>query len=154
MLTAACFGLAGLLLAGYALAVRAPWPRGAQLAHVVVSGLLMRAVQFGAFYSALGPGVPGGVVVLIQGLNPPLIAVLAIPLLGERLTGRQWLGFAVGATGVGMAIVDQLGFSTRGVALCMLGLLKLTAGTLHRSGSSRRWTCAPGPRCSSSPAPP
>jgi drug/metabolite transporter (DMT)-like permease len=132
LLTFARFALAGLLLGGFALAVRAPWPRGRQLGHVVVSGILVQAVQFAAFYSAIGLHVPAAVVALVQGLNPVLIALVAGRLLGERVTPRQWLGFGLGAVGVALAVADRLSFSLVGVALCVVGLLALSAGTIYQ----------------------
>ena len=132
LLTFARFALAGLLLGGFALAVRAPWPRGRRLAHVVVSGILVQAVQFGAFYSAIGLHVPAAVVALVQGLNPVLIALVAGRLLGERVSPRQWLGFGLGAAGVGLAVADRLSFSPVGVAFCVVGLLALSLGTVYQ----------------------
>ncbi|MEU7746033.1 EamA family transporter [Nonomuraea sp. NPDC049158] len=131
LLTFARFALAGLLLGGFALAVRAPWPRGRRLAHVVVSGILVQAVQFGAFYSAIGLHVPAAVVALVQGLNPVVIALVAGRLLGERVSPRQWVGFGLGAAGVGLAVADRLSFSLTGVALCVVGLLGLSLGTVY-----------------------
>ncbi|MFD1541061.1 DMT family transporter [Nonomuraea guangzhouensis] len=132
LLTFARFALAGLLLGGFALAVRAPWPRGRKLVHVAGSGILVQAVQFGAFYSAIGLHVPAAVLALVQGLNPVLIALLAGRLLGERVSPRQWLGFGLGATGVGLAVADRLSFSPAGVALCVVGLLALSLGTVYQ----------------------
>ena len=99
LLTFSRFAVAGVLLTIVALVTKSPWPKGRMLLHVIVVGLLMQAVQFGAFYTAIGAGLPGGVVALIQGFNPVLIALLAGFLLGEEITGRQWLGFAIGADG-------------------------------------------------------
>lgn len=132
LLTFARFALAGLLLGGFALAVRAPWPRGRRLAHVMVSGVLVQAVQFGAFYSAIGLHVPAAVVALVQGLNPVVIALVAGRLLGERVSPRQWVGFGLGAAGVGLAVADRLSFSLAGVAFCVVGLLGLSLGTVYQ----------------------
>ncbi|HEU5027726.1 MAG TPA: EamA family transporter [Spirillospora sp.] len=132
LLIFARFAAAGILLAGYAIAVRAPWPRGRALAHLAVSGLLIQAVQFGALYSALATGLPAGVVALVQGLNPVVIALLAARVLGERITGRQWAGFALGAAGVVLAVADRVAFSPLGVVLSLVGLLGLSLGTLYQ----------------------
>ncbi|HEX2312503.1 MAG TPA: DMT family transporter, partial [Thermomonospora sp.] len=96
-----------------------------------VSGLLIQAVQFGAFYSALGMDLPAAVVSLVQGLNPVVIA-LAARFLGEAVTGRQWLGFAIGAAGVVLAVADRLSLSAWGVVLCLVGLAGLIVGTLYQ----------------------
>jgi drug/metabolite transporter (DMT)-like permease len=132
LLLAGRFGLAGLALAGYAVAVRATWPRGRQLAHAVVAGLLMQIVQFGAFYTAMAEHVSAAVVSLVQGLNPVVIAVFASRFLGERVNGRQWLGFAVGGVGVGLAVADQSSFSVVGLLLSVVGLLGLSLGTIYQ----------------------
>ncbi|WP_219466611.1 DMT family transporter [Nonomuraea rhizosphaerae] len=132
LLIFARFALAGLLLGAFALAVRAPWPRGRQLVHVIVSGILVQAVQFSAFYAAIDLRVPAAVVALVQGLNPVLIALVAGRLLGERVTPRQWLGFGLGAAGVGLAVADRLSFSPAGVLLCVAGLLALSLGTVYQ----------------------
>ncbi|NUW46072.1 DMT family transporter [Nonomuraea rhodomycinica] len=131
LLMFARFALAGALLAGYALLTRAPWPRGRAAAHIAVSGLLIQAVQFGGFYTALGMGFPAAVVSLVQGLSPVVI-VLATRLLGEPVTRRQGLGFALGAAGVVLAVADRVSLSAGGVLLCLLGLFGLSAGTLYQ----------------------
>ncbi|MFC9893374.1 DMT family transporter [Nocardia sp. NPDC127579] len=123
--------IGGALLAGYAWAVRATWPRGQTLRHVVIAGLLMQIVQFGAFYTAMSHQVSGAVIALIQGLNPVLIAVFA-GFLGETVTARQWAGFGIGGVGVAAAVVDQSNFSVAGLLLCLLGLFGLSMGTVYQ----------------------
>lgn len=132
LLTFARFAIAGLLLAAFSLAVRTPWPRGRELAHVAVSGLLVLAVQFGAMYTALGLGLPAAIVALVQGLNPVIIALVAGRLLGERVSARQWLGFGLGALGVMLAVADRLSFSLAGIGLCVIGLLGMSLGTVYQ----------------------
>ncbi|MEC3981461.1 DMT family transporter [Amycolatopsis sp. H20-H5] len=132
LLTFSRFAVAGVLLTAIALVSRSRWPRGRLLAHVVVTGLLMQAVQFGAFYLAIARGLPGGVVALVQGLNPVVIALLAGPVLGERITRAQWLGFGVGGAGVALAVIDQIHVSASGIVLCFVGLLGLGLGTVYQ----------------------
>ncbi|HEY4006500.1 MAG TPA: DMT family transporter [Pseudonocardia sp.] len=132
LLTFARFAVAGVLLAGLACALHRRWPRGRQLGHIAVSGLLMQAVQFGALYAAMGLGLPGGVVALVQGLNPAVIALLAGPVLGERASGRQCWGYGVGAAGVLLAVSDQWSHSPLGVLCAVVGLVGLGAGTVYQ----------------------
>ncbi|MFD5749199.1 DMT family transporter [Streptomyces sp. NPDC127033] len=132
LLTFSRFAVAGLLLTLVALVVKSPWPKGKPLLHVVVTGLLMQAVQFGAFYTAIGAGLPGGVVALIQGFNPVLIALMAGFVVGERITRQQWLGFAVGGSGVALAVAGALDFSTGAIVLSFVGLLGLSVGTVYQ----------------------
>jgi drug/metabolite transporter (DMT)-like permease len=132
LLTFARFAVAGVLLTALALLTHARWPRGRQLGHVVVSGLLLQALQFGAIYVAIGQGLPGGVVALVQGLNPALIALFAAPVLGERIGRRQWWGFGVGGLGVLLAVSDQWTHSVLGVVSAVVGLLGLSGGTVYQ----------------------
>ncbi|MEW9530863.1 DMT family transporter [Microbispora sp. NPDC049125] len=132
LLTLCRFALAGMLLAAVALVTRAPWPRGRALGHVVVAGLLLQAVQFGAFYTAMSLGVTGAVAALVQGLHPVLTALLAVPLLGERVSRRQAMGFALGAAGVVLAVAERISSVGGGVLLCVAGLLGLSFGTLYQ----------------------
>ncbi|MCA1941376.1 MAG: DMT family transporter, partial [Caenispirillum bisanense] len=69
---------------------------------------------------------------------PLLTAVAVGPLLGERVTGRQWLGLVLGLGGVGMVVGEKLA-GTGVVALdpvalvgAVLALLGITAGTLYQ----------------------
>ena len=126
------FGFAALALTAYAVAVGARWPRGAQWGHAAVAGLLMQVVQFGSFYTAMSEHVSAAVVSLVQGLNPVVIALFAGRVLGESVTVRQWLGFGIGGIGVGLAVVDQSALSPVGLALCALGLVGLSLGTVYQ----------------------
>lgn len=132
LLTFARFVGAGGLLALTALLTGARWPRGRQLGHVAVSGLLIQAVQFGAMYTAMAKGLPGGVVALVQGLNPALIALLAAPLLGERIRRAQWWGFGIGTAGVLLAVSDRWSFAPAAVVFAVFGLLGLSVGTIYQ----------------------
>ncbi|MGK8521204.1 DMT family transporter [Nocardia asteroides] len=137
------FAIAGVLLTLYALAARVTWPRGSQLHHVLVAGLSVQVVQFGAFYTAMAEHVPAAVIALVQGLNPVVIALCA-GLIGETVTMRQWLGFAIGGVGVALAVVDQAHFTVTGLLLCVVGLLGLSLGTVYQ----KRFTPTVDPRAS------
>src|SRR5690606_26471876 len=63
-------------------------------------GVLAVFIYLGGFALAIGQRVPTGLVALIADLVPLAIAVLAQPMLGERLSGRQWLGTAIAVAGV------------------------------------------------------
>ncbi len=126
------FALAGAALTLYAVVVQAKWPHGRELIHVLIAGLLMQMVQFGAFYTAMADHVSAAVISLVQGLNPVVIALFAGTVLGERVTRRQWAGFAIGGVGVGLAVVDQSHFSAVGLVLCVAGLLGLSLGTVYQ----------------------
>lgn len=130
------FGLVTLLLLALTLAMRVPWPGSlTQAAHIAVAGVLINAVYIGGVFSAIYRGVPTGIVSLIVGLQPLFTAVVAGRLLGEKVYGRQWLGFGLGLLGVMLVLGDKISFaggSWSGIAMAILALLGMTAGTLYQ----------------------
>ena len=73
-------------------------------------------------------------IALVQTLNPLLTALLAWPLLGERLRPLQWLGLGLGAAGV-VLIVGMAAMSSplqlHGLLLTAGGVAGLCGGTLY-----------------------
>jgi drug/metabolite transporter (DMT)-like permease len=108
LLTLIRFAAAGAILALASWITRAPWPRGRQLGHVIVAGLLLQAVQFGGFYWAMALGLPAALTALIQGLTPVLTATAAWLLLREHTSPAQRVGFVLGTAGVVLAVAGRL----------------------------------------------
>jgi drug/metabolite transporter (DMT)-like permease len=127
-----CLG-AVLVLLPLVLVSAAPWPHG-RILHVAVAGLLLQAGYLGGVWSAIKIGMPAGLSALIVGLQPILTA-FAAPLVGERVTPRQWLGLLLGLGGVGLVVYAKIslnGLSPAAIALCLLALLSITSGTLYQ----------------------
>jgi len=121
------------ILAGIA---RAPWPSSPREAlHIAVAGVGIQAGYLGCIWVAIADGAPAGVVALIVNLQPVLTAV-AGPLVGERVSARQWLGLCLGFAGVALVVSSKLGgadgISAAGVALAVVALITMTAGTLYQ----------------------
>jgi len=115
-----------------ALGAGAAWPRGRQFGWVVLTGLLLQAVQFSGVYTALEVGVPAGLVALLAGTSPVLVAVGGSLFFDERLDRRQWLGSAIGVLGVVFAVADEMqgALTVGGLLLALLGVAGLASGTL------------------------
>ncbi len=127
------FGIA--LLVPLALLARPSWPRGSTLGHVVVAGLLMHAVNLGGSHYAQYLGMSAGIAALILALQPLVTAIVAAPLLGERLRSPQWLGVALGLLGVGLVVwhkIDLRALSAPALAAVSIALAAITAGTLYQ----------------------
>ena len=124
-----------VLLALLALAGRARWPAEArQWLHLGAAGLLIHALYLGGVFVAISQGLPAGVVSLLVGLQPLLTAVFAGVIVGERVSGRQWLGLSLGLTGAILILSGRLsgGFGWAGVLPALLALLGITFGTLYQ----------------------
>jgi drug/metabolite transporter (DMT)-like permease len=130
------YALVMVLMAGVALVMRAPWPSTfREVGHIAVAGLLLQAVYFGGVWLAMGKGVGVGAAALIVCTQPIVTALFVGPLLGERVTVRQWLGFGLGVAGVALVVARklELGLGTgEGMAWAFVGLLGITFGTLYQ----------------------
>ncbi|RRR70821.1 MAG: DMT family transporter [Candidatus Viridilinea halotolerans] len=134
------FVIVSTLLAGLALLLRSPWPRSWRaLGHIAVAGLLLHGGYLGGVFIAIDNGMPAGISALIVSLQPILTAVIAQPLLGERVAGRQWVGLLLGLLGVGMVVGEKI-LLVSGVPLIapisMVGitvaLFSTTLGTIYQ----------------------
>jgi drug/metabolite transporter (DMT)-like permease len=118
-------------IAAAVLLVRRPTVSRKDLVTQVVMAFFSQFVYLGLIFIGIDHGITAGVTALIGSLQPILIATVAGPLLGERVSGRQWIGLLLGVAGVGMVVADDL---TAGNALLFLipvgGLLGLVIGTI------------------------
>jgi drug/metabolite transporter (DMT)-like permease len=133
--------VASLVMVAIALALRVEWPRDLRtLGEMVVVGLLLQAAQFVGIFLALDHGVSAGVVALLAGSSPLLVAVLATVLLDEHLQPVQWVGSVIGVAGVVFAVIEELhgSGSAIGFIFALVGLAGLVGGTLvQRVGGAR-----------------
>jgi len=130
--------IAFLAMTAIAAVLRAPWPRERRtIVQMVVVGLLLQAAQFVGIFLALQYGVAAGLVALLAGSSPMLVAVLATFLLDEHLEPVQWLGSAIGVAGVVLAVAEELngGGSALGFLFTVIGLTGLVGGTLVQRAS-------------------
>lgn len=128
------------LMAVIALVAKARWPRGTEFGWVVLAGVLLQAVQFSGVYTALQVGAPAGLVALLAGTSPVLVAIGGSLLFDEHLDRRQWIGSAIGVLGVVFAVGDEMqgALTVGGLLLALLGVGGLASGTLvqrHRVGA-------------------
>ena len=133
-------GCSIVVFTGLSLAVRAAWPRDPRAwRDAMVAGMLLHGFYIGAVFWAVSQGLGAGMTALVTALHPLFTAMLAIPLLHERLVARQWLGIAVGVIGVALIVAPKMG-SVEGVplhalAVALLGTLSLTLGTIWQKRS-------------------
>lgn len=129
-------GLVAAVLALVALATRAPWPKSwAAAGRIALAGLLVHGVYLSGVFLAIAHGLPAGVTALVVGLQPLLIAALSGPMLGERVSGRQWAGLLLGLLGVGLVVREKFAIDADhliGLGYALAALLGITFGTLYQ----------------------
>ena len=128
------FGIVILLMAALSAATRAVWPRGVQLAHVAVAGVLLQAGYLGGVFCAIDLGMSAGLAALIVGLQPILTGAFACTT-GERVSARQWAGLVLGFGGVALVVWNKTGTGQStwpAFAGASLALVSMTAGTIYQ----------------------
>lgn len=113
---------------------RPPWPKGAQIGHSIVAGLLLHGVYLACVMLALAQNVPAGLSALIPGMQPILTSTLASRFLGERVRPLQWGGLLLGLVGVGLVLHGRAlsGPSSWGWIASIVSLIGITLGTLYQ----------------------
>ncbi|MEP7298435.1 MAG: DMT family transporter [Burkholderiales bacterium] len=100
--------------------------------HIVRSALLLCSL-LGYFFALTQ--LPLALAVAISYLSPIFVAVLAIPVLGERPAGSIWLALAAGLSGVAIAVWPELSAGLSAVkALRLLGMASAAAAALAFAG--------------------
>lgn len=103
--------------------------RGDLLASIAI-GIALHALYLGGVWQAIAEGSPSGIASVITSLQPVLVSLIAVKLLGEHLTRYQVAGLALGLSGV--ILVLQPAFERAGemtvIALILL-IAALTGST-------------------------
>lgn len=125
----------------------------AQWRHLMVVGLLIQGLYFGATNLAIQLGVSAALLGIILALQPILVALLAPRLTGEIVSSYAWLGLIFGIAGAVIAILAKSHIgdtTTSGIVTTICAVLLITAGTLYekRFGSDQHLVTANIIQCS------
>lgn len=126
--------LAALLMGAIAAIYRPKWPKGADVIHSAIAGILVHGLYLGGTSVAIYHSVPAGLSALIPGLQPILTSTLANRWFGERVTPLQWTGLLMGLAGTlivlhGRSLSGDAGWGW--LATCV-ALISITLGTLYQ----------------------
>jgi drug/metabolite transporter (DMT)-like permease len=93
--------IASILLFALAKAMRMPVRigRGA-IARSGLIGFFLHACYLGGVFYSIAQGLPAGVAAVVTSLQPVLVSVFAVKVLGEQLRLRQVMGLLIGLIGV------------------------------------------------------
>jgi len=126
--------LAAVILLAVMILRRRPWGLSpAAWLHCAIAGVLVQAILLMTAHSAM-VRTEAAPIALIQTLNPLCSALLAWPLLGERLRPSQILGLGLGFAGV-LLVLGRAAIAARaelpGLLATVAGVGCLVAGTLY-----------------------
>ncbi|MDB5841117.1 MAG: hypothetical protein JWQ23_3069 [Herminiimonas sp.] len=112
------------------------WPTGKrEFFHVCVAGVLVHAINLGGSHYAQYLGMSAGITALLLATQPLLTAIIASQMMGEKLTGPQWLGILVGLIGVSLVVWHKINVEATALASFVavaLSLAAITSGTLYQ----------------------
>lgn len=128
-----------VLLVGLAWLMKTRWPGWRGAGHLAVTGVLVHGCYLGGVYYAIQDGMASGIVSLIVGLQPLVTAAAAVVFLKEAVSGRQWLGLALGLIGVALVLVEKFGGTGVGsgvspwaLAWAVVALAGISMGTVYQ----------------------
>lgn len=135
------YATAAVIVTALALAARASWPqRPAEWVHAAVTGVLLHAIYLGGVWWAIGKGLPAGISALLAATQPLMTALLAWPLLGERVGRINAIGIAVGFVGVLAVLAPRFASIDTGnisgfalpILVNLVAMLGVTLGTFYQ----------------------
>ena len=98
----------------------------------ILSGVLFHGFYLGGVFYSISIGMPTGIAALIVTLQPVLTNALSGPILGEKVTLKQWIGVSLGFIGAALVLGVDIGSSLPviGVIYSFIALLAITSSTL------------------------
>ena len=100
-------------------------------------GMLLHVIYIGGVFYAVSLGVSAGISAVIVSIQPVLVSLLAVPLLGERLRWVQVVGLFLGVAGIALLLLPKVfqgdytaTTSITGIAICVIALLGTSGGYL------------------------
>jgi len=125
--------LAALLLFALARALRMPVRIGrTAIARSGLIGFFLHACYLGGVFYSISQGLPAGVAAVVTSLQPVLVSLIAVKVLGEQLRIRQVAGLLIGLVGVVMVLGPSIGAQIPSVAIIaiLVALIGSTTATL------------------------
>jgi drug/metabolite transporter (DMT)-like permease len=100
-------------------------------------GMLLHVIYIGGVFYAVSLGVSAGISAVIVSIQPVLVSLLAVPLLGERLRWVQVVGLFLGVIGIALLLLPKVfqgdytaTTSLTGIFICVIALLGTSGGYL------------------------
>lgn len=127
------FLLAGVLMLGFAVMSGAYRPIGVSgWVKLAILGVINQAGYQGLAWVAM-EDVSSALVAVMISMNPIFVAILAVPMLGERMSLRRGLGLALGLVGVVIVLNSRItvsGEGITGILIMVVSLASVVLGTV------------------------
>ena len=102
------------------------------LIESVLSGVLFHGLYLGGVFYSISIGMPTGIAALIVTLQPVLTNALSGPMLGEKVTIKQWIGVLLGFLGAALVLGLDIGsdIPSLGLVATIIALIAITVSTI------------------------
>ena len=102
------------------------------LIESVLSGVLFHGFYLGGVFFSISIAMPTGIAALIVTLQPVLTNALSGPILGERVTTKQWIGVLLGFLGATLVLGLDVGsdIPLLGLIATIIALIAITTSTI------------------------
>ena len=96
------------------------------------SGVLFHGLYLGGVFYSISIGMPTGIAALIVTLQPILTNALSGPMLGEKVTVKQWIGVLFGFIGSALVLGFEVGseIPLMGLIATIVALISITISTI------------------------
>jgi len=125
--------IASVILLAIASIMKSPIAIGSKaISSSVLIGFFLHACYLGGVFFAISQGLPAGVAAVVTSLQPVLVSILAVKVLGERLRTKQLAGLFLGLIGVVLVLGPSFNadIPTVGVIAIFVALIGSTSATL------------------------
>ena len=102
------------------------------LVESILSGVLFHGFYLGGVFYSISIGMPTSIAALIVTLQPVLTNALSGPILGEKVTIKQWIGVLLGFMGATLVLGLDIGsdIPLLGVVATIIALIAITTSTI------------------------
>ena len=125
--------IAAAILFSIAVVMKTPVAIGkSAIARSLIIGFFLHACYLGGVFFSISKGLPAGVAAVVTSLQPVLVSLLAVKVLGEQLKVRQIVGLILGLIGVVLVLGPSFEQSVpaSGVIGILVALVGSTTATL------------------------
>ena len=125
--------IAGLILFAVAAVMKSPIAIGVSaISRSSLIGFFLHACYLGGVFYSISKGLPAGVAAVVTSLQPVLVSVLAVRVLGEQLKFKQVVGLLLGLIGVVLVLGPSFeqDIPVSGVIGILVALIGSTTATL------------------------